>query len=242
MRTYRTSEIAKIINIHPNTVMLYEKWGYIAPCERMKNGYRIYTETHLEQMKIARIGLRCETIKCYMRKEVVNIIRTSASGNLEKALELSKEYLAHIQKEKNNELEIVKSIKEIFENDVTEEEYVSLNRNEAAKLLGLSINIIINWERNGLLEVPRNKKNGYRVYTEKEIRLLKVIKTLRQESYSTQCILVMLNKLKTYTEEDLKEIVKGSNDRLLSSLAEAENDANELISYISKLIPICKEE
>ncbi len=34
MRTYSTSEIAKIIGIHPNTVMLYEKWGYIAPLER----------------------------------------------------------------------------------------------------------------------------------------------------------------------------------------------------------------
>ena len=31
MRTYSTSEIARIIGIHPNTVMLYEKWDYIAP-------------------------------------------------------------------------------------------------------------------------------------------------------------------------------------------------------------------
>ena len=39
------------MGIHPNTVMLYEKWGYIASVQRKKNGYRVYTETHLEQMK-----------------------------------------------------------------------------------------------------------------------------------------------------------------------------------------------
>lgn len=56
MRTYSTSEIAGIMGIHPNTVMLYEKWGYIAPVERKENGYRVYTETtHLEQIKLVRL-------------------------------------------------------------------------------------------------------------------------------------------------------------------------------------------
>lgn len=69
MRTYSTSEIARIMGIHPNTVMLYEKWGYIASVERKKNGCRIYTETHLEQMKLVRMALRCDWIKYYMRFE-----------------------------------------------------------------------------------------------------------------------------------------------------------------------------
>lgn len=72
MRTYSTSEIAGIIGIHPNTVMLYEKWGYIAPVERRENGYRVYTDTHLEQMKLVRMALRSEMIKCYMRFERVH--------------------------------------------------------------------------------------------------------------------------------------------------------------------------
>ncbi len=75
MRTYSTSEIARIMGIHPNTVMLYEKWGYIAPVERKKNGYRIYTDTNMEQIKLVRMTLRDELIKWYMRFEVKNIIR-----------------------------------------------------------------------------------------------------------------------------------------------------------------------
>ena len=43
MKTYQTSEIAKIIGIHPNTVRLYEDLKLIPVVERRKNGYRIFT-------------------------------------------------------------------------------------------------------------------------------------------------------------------------------------------------------
>ena len=59
MKNYSTSEIAKIIKVHTNTVILYEKWGYIEPVKRKANGYRIFTQRHLEQMKIVKIALRC---------------------------------------------------------------------------------------------------------------------------------------------------------------------------------------
>ena len=238
MRTYSTSEIAGIMGLHPNTVMLYEKWGYIAPVERKKNGYRVYTETHLEQMKLVRMALRSELIKCYMKFEIQNIIRSAAQGDLTKALELSREYLTHIQNEKDNELKVIKIIREILKSDSPEGKNVSLNRNSAAKLLGVSINVIINWERNGLLEVPRSK-NGYRVYGEAEIKLLKVIKALRQENYSTQCIGRMLKKLKTKNKGNdmfFPGETEASDELLVSSLAEAESDTKELIGYIDNLI------
>ena len=185
MKTYSTSEIAGIIGIHPNTVMLYEKWGYIAPVERKENGYRVYTETHLEQIKLVRMSLRSELIKSYMKFEVQNIIRSAAQGDLKKALVLSREYLTHIQNEKNNELKVMKVIQEILNSDSLEEKNISLNRNGVAKLLGVSINVIVYWERNGLLDVPRSK-NGYRVYGEDEIKLLRVIKALRANKGTVQ--------------------------------------------------------
>ena len=238
MRTYRTSEIAGITGIHPNTVMLYEKWGYIAPVERKENGYRVYTETHLEQIKLVRISLRSNLIKCYMKFEVQNIIRSAAQGDLKKALELSREYLTQIQNEKNNELKVIEIIREILKNDSPEEKNILLNRNGAAILLGVSINVIVYWERNGLLDVPRGK-NGYRIYGEDEIKLLRVIKVLRQENYSTHCIGGMLKKLKTGSKGNtmfLSGETEDLKDRLLSSLSEAECDVKELIDYISELI------
>jgi DNA-binding transcriptional MerR regulator len=238
MRTYSTSEIARIIGIHPNTVMLYEKWGYIAPVERKDNGYRVYTETHLEQMKLIRKALRSDVIKWYMKFEVQNIIRSAAQGDLRKALELAREYLAHIQDEKNNELKVMKVIQEILKSDSMEEKNILFNRSGAAKLLGVSINVIINWERYGLLETPRSK-NGYRVYGEDEIKRLRVIKALRQENYSTQSIGRMLKKLKTKIKGNdmfLSEETEDPDDRLLSSLSEVECNAREMIDYIGELI------
>ena len=238
MISYSTSEIAKIIGIHSNTVMLYEKWGYIAPIPRKANGYRVYTEIHLEQMKLVRMALRSELIKCYMKVEVQNIIRSAAQGDLRKALELSREYLVHIESEKNNELKVMKIIQEMLKSNCQEEKNILLNRNGAAKLLGVSINVIVYWERNGLIEVPRSK-NGYRVYGENEIKLLRVINVLRAENYRTQCICRMLKKLKTKSKENdefLSEEIEDSHEGLLSSLAEVESNTKELIAYIDELV------
>jgi DNA-binding transcriptional MerR regulator len=92
--------------------------------------------------------------------------------------------------------------------------------------------------RNELIEVPRSK-NVYRVYGEYEIKLLRVISTLRQENYSTQCIDRMLKKLKTKIEGNdvlLSKEIENSDDWLLSSLSEAECDVKKLNDYIGELI------
>lgn len=141
MKTHSTSEIAGIMGIHPNTVMLYEKWGYIAPVERKENGYRVYTDTHLAQMKLARIALRSELIKCYMKFEAQNIIRSAAQGDLRKALELSEAYLAHIQSEKNNERKVMKIIREILKSDSPEEMYPN-NMEEVRKERKIQIELM----------------------------------------------------------------------------------------------------
>lgn len=238
MTIYSTSEIARLMGLHPNTVMLYEKWGYIAPVPRKENGYRIFTELHLDQMKLVRLALRSEAIKWYMRFEVKNIIRSAAQGDLEKALELSREHLTHIENEKNNEVRVMKIIQEILKSDSVEEKNISLNRSGVAKLLGVSKNVIINWERYGLIEIPRSK-NGYRVYGENEIKVLRIIKALREEIYSTQSIGNMLKKLKSKSNGNAHSLLKeaeGSHEELLSSLDQVEGNTKELISYIEELI------
>ena len=56
--TYSTSQIAKIVGLHPNTVRMYEEWGLIQTPERKKNGYRVYDENDMNRLKIIR-SLRC---------------------------------------------------------------------------------------------------------------------------------------------------------------------------------------
>lgn len=66
MKVYRTSDVAKIIGVHNNTILAYEKSGYISNVERSKNGYRIYTDKHIEQIKLARLVLKNDIVKVYM--------------------------------------------------------------------------------------------------------------------------------------------------------------------------------
>ena len=53
-RTLRASDIAKAVGVHPNTVRLYEEWGFLPPVPRSPSGYRLFTAAHLDQMRLAR--------------------------------------------------------------------------------------------------------------------------------------------------------------------------------------------
>lgn len=99
---YSTSEIAKQLNIHPNTVRFYEDIEFLPKIPRKQNGYRAYSQIHLEQMKLIRIGLKSELLQNGLRKQIIEIIKTSAKGEYDKALELAKQHLISIEKEEKN--------------------------------------------------------------------------------------------------------------------------------------------
>ena len=54
MKKYTPTELAGMYHIHPNTIRLYERLGYIAKSERAANNYRIFTQLHVLQIKICR--------------------------------------------------------------------------------------------------------------------------------------------------------------------------------------------
>lgn len=71
MTIYKTSEVASIIGVHPNTVRLYEEQGLISKPERLENGYRIYTDDDIKRLKIIR-SLRCAN---YSLEAILHMLR-----------------------------------------------------------------------------------------------------------------------------------------------------------------------
>ena len=69
MNTYKTSEVAKLIGIHPNTVRLYENAGLISKPERQSNGYRIFTDLNIEQFRLARLAFQMEVLQNGLREK-----------------------------------------------------------------------------------------------------------------------------------------------------------------------------
>ena len=82
MKKYRTSEVAQMMGIHPNTVRFYEEWRLITKPVREQNGYRVFTDLHLYQMQAARLGFEIEILQNGLRKKMVEVIKTCAKEDI----------------------------------------------------------------------------------------------------------------------------------------------------------------
>ena len=244
MNTYKTIDIARIIGIHVNTVRLYEKCGFIPKPERLSNGYRVFSDLHIEQFRLARAALQVEVLQNGLRKQAVDIIKVSALRNYEKAMELTRRYMAQIDIEKANAEEAIRITHSILSG--MSERNVGMQRTyrrkEAADALGVTIDTLRNWELNGLFTIKRTE-NRYRVYTEEDMLRLKIIRSLRCANYSLSAILRMLQALsddpQTYIRKAIDtpkddDIIRAC-DKLLTSLNEAKNNAFYVACQIEKM-------
>lgn len=244
MRTYQTAEIAKIMGIHPNTVRLYEKLQLIPVAKRKENGYRVFTDFHIEQFRLARAALKVEILQNGLRKKAINIIKISATGDFDKAIILTREYLTQLQQEKDNAEEAIQIVNELL-NGKNNLNKLVLNRKETAEYLDVTIDALRNWELNGLLKVKR-KSNGYRIYSSDDIERLRIIRALRCANYSLASILRMLNALSVNPDINIKNVIgmpeKDENiitacDKLLFSL----NDGTENALFMENTLENMKK-
>lgn len=242
LETYRTTEIATAIGIHPNTVRLYEKLGLIPKPERQTNGYRIFTTFHIQQFILARTAFQIEVLQSGLRKKIVSVVKLSASKNFEQAIALTQEYLDGLSVERHNAEEAIQIVQDILSGE-TDVHRFSMKRKEVSEYLDISMDTLRNWEMNGLLTVKR-KENGYRVYTDEDIKRLKIIRSLRCAKYSLEAILRMLRQLSKNPDVDIKaalntpqqsEDIISVCDRLIISLAAAEYNAKKIMGMLQEM-------
>jgi len=236
---YKTHDLARLAKVHPNTVRLYEASGFLSPAPRASNGYRVYSELHLLQLLVARAALRCEIVQGHLRVKARAILEASGREDFKLALVRARLYLNHLERDYARALEAV----DIAEKGLSSAAPLSgetYSLKEVSRLLGVSSEIARNWERNGLLTVPR-RPNGHRVYAEKEIDRMKIIRTLRAAHYSMNAVLRLLNEadrarevnvLKTLNTPDADEDIVSVTDRLVHSLEEAIRNTREAIRLL----------
>lgn len=242
MPNYKTSEIATIMGVHPNTVRLYEKLELIPIAKRLPNGYRVFTDFHLEQFKLARLALQIEILQNGLRKKIIQVIKASAKRDFDTALSLTKEYLIQIKEEQKNAEEAIIIVKQILSGEFYQNN-IQLKRNEVSKYLNISMDSLRNWEMNGLITVKR-KQNGYRIYNNDDINRLKIIRCLRCANYSLEAILRLLNQLSKNPNIDIKTVLDTPEadvdiitvcDKLITSLLSAKNNATKIIAILNKM-------
>lgn len=242
MKTYKTSEVAAIIGIHPNTVRLYEQLELIPEAKRLSNGYRIFTDFHIAQLRLARTAFQIEVLQNGLRKKVVQIVKVSATGDFDEALRLTEAYLKQLRRERLQAEAAVKIAERILSGEPSEHIHF-MKRKEASAYLGISIDTLRNWEMNGLLTVKR-RENGYRVYTDEDLQRLKIIRSLRLANYSLESILRMLSQLSKNPEADIrallntpddKENIITACDKLIVSLKDAVKNAKTMIEMLKDM-------
>lgn len=244
MKYYKTSELAEAVGIHPNTVRLYEQWGLLPPIPRNPNGYRLFTRSHLEQLRLARIALRCAFVVGDIRKSAVAIIKTAASGPLENALEKAYTHLELIKTERGKAEEALRLVEQWLHGPTVEDTSPPRHIKNTAGLLGVTTDTLRNWELNGLIRVPRDPKNGYRQYGKNEINRLKVIRTLRVANYSIMAVLRMMLHIDKGKKDNIRTILDTpdpgedivyATDKWISTLIETEKNADEIIEQIKSM-------
>lgn len=238
-----TSEIAEAVGVHPNTVRLYEELRFLPPIPRSAGNYRMFTAFHLDQMRLAYTILQWpypggKTL-------VAELVRQAANGDLGGALEKAYTYLARVKAEIAQAETAADLLEHWAAGRAVESTAKALSMTEAAELLDVTKDALRNWERNGLIVVPRNPQNQYRQYRAPEIARLRVIRMLRQAGYSTMAILRMLLEFDDGQTTELRSVldtpradedVHYVTDRWLSTLSDVQRRARAAIDILHDMI------
>jgi DNA-binding transcriptional MerR regulator len=239
----KTSDIAKIIGVHVNTVRLYEAKGFLASVPRSKSGYRQFTLLHLEQMRLAHLALSWPYLG--EQQVVIDLVTCAAEGDFGMAMELAYQYLAHIRTERTRAEAAIEFLELWARGHILETTKHNFSIGQAADHLDITADQLRNWDRSGLLNVPRDPETGYRAYGAAEIGRLRVIRILRQSGYSLMAILRMLRQFDSGDTDKLREALDtpGENetietiaDRWLTTLTEQEQRAQAIIAQITVMI------
>jgi DNA-binding transcriptional MerR regulator len=245
LEAFRTSDLAREVGTHPNTVRMYEQWGFLPTPPRAANGYRVYTRMHVEQYRLARLVMHGAWPGEAIRLSALNLVRTAASGELVSTFALASEHLRLVRAELAAADQAARFVDRWVKGRAHEHLVEPLSIQHAARELDVSIDVLRNWERDGLVRIPRDPRNHYRIYTSAEFPRLRVIRTLRRAGYSTMAVMRMLRAFdrgqrtqlrKTLDTPPVGEDMIYATDQWLTTLAEQEARAKNIIAQVRRMM------
>lgn len=243
----RTSDLARAAGIHPNTVRLYADWGLVPPVERSPAGYRLFTQRHLDCLRLARTIYAAQYPGRGFRALGNAVIQCAVADDWMDALAKAQDLFRAVRVElerADQAADLLEHWAQTMEADSDPSEE-PLTIGEVSKLLGVSLDVIRNWERNGLIRVPRNSYNNYRLFGKKEVERMRIIRMLSRAGYSHMAMLRMFIELDAGNVRDLKKVLDTPRpdediftaaDQWLTTLHEQEKMARQVIRMIEEKI------
>jgi len=197
---YRTIDIAREAGIHVNTVRLYEEIGLISATPRATNGYRIFSEKHLYQTKIARLILQGIWPGKVIRSSGMKIISAMKEWDLNAAHQYADSYIKTINEERQKALAVIETLENWGNSIYASSSGETYNRKQTSAIIGTSPEVLRNWERKGLIKVPQISSK--RAYSLLEIERLSVIYVMLQSNYK---IAEISERLQLYDKDTINE-------------------------------------
>jgi DNA-binding transcriptional MerR regulator len=173
-------------------------------------------------------------------------VQSAARDDLGMALELAYQYLARVRMERTSAEAALEFLERWAAGHPMDTSPQNMHIRQAARHLNVTVDMLRNWERNGLITIPRDPENGYRLYGPAEFGRLRVIRILVQSGYSLMAILRMLARFDKGERTNLRESlhlapeaeaeVQIVADRWIASLVELEERAQAIIRQIGHMI------
>jgi DNA-binding transcriptional MerR regulator len=241
----RTSDLARAVGVHPNTVRLYVDWGLIPPVERNESGYRLFTQKHLDCLRLARTIYASQYPGRDLRASSNEIIQHAVADNWTGALEKAHEHLAAVKAELKHADTAANLLEHWAQNMVGDSDGEPLAIHEVTTRLGVSHDVIRNWERNGLISIRRNSYNNYRLFSQRDVERLQIIRMLSHAGYSHMAMLRMFIELDGGNTRDLKKVLDTPRedediftaaDHWLTTLQGQEKLAKQVIRLIKEMV------
>jgi DNA-binding transcriptional MerR regulator len=192
--SYRTSDLARACGIHVNTVRFYERVGLIAAVPRDAGNRRRFSGRHLYQLRVIRHLYAGEWPGRAIRRAAAEIVAAMKRWELGAAEAALGHYRAVVLRELENARLAVQALRAWHgPADGDDEEYTV---EQAAAALTVTRETIRNWERNGLLQIPRRGPNRQRYLTRRVFDRLRIIAVLRKSGHSVAVIHRALRRLR----------------------------------------------
>ena len=229
---YYIKEISEKTGVKAGTIRFYEKLGFLEPVERMSNQYRVFNEHHFYQIRVCSLVFG-GFVNTRLRKISMDIIFAAKAWDLEAYDRATRNYLTAVEQDIDRTKRAVSIVtKQIDQDENDEREY---SKKEAAELLGVTLETIRNWERNGLL--ARKPPYSRRLYRLAEIRRMYMIRFLLDTGYSCMAILRFLTAYDAELNQKATGFLLGTvedkelqsrTDQYLKSLRRARTQADTL--------------
>jgi DNA-binding transcriptional MerR regulator len=227
--TYTPKQIADQLKVSTTTLRRYEEQALIPEVPRKNGNHRLYHAIHVQAFVTIR-----SLLKGYDIPVVYEVMRKVRKGKYEQALWLINAQQYKIQAEKMKVEEILSMIRNAdFDKYKNIKITDTMSIREVAEIAGVNSSAIRHWEKEGLIHAKRNRENGYRIFSEADLRRILVISSLRKTVYYIENMKELLDGLDTQSYAKVEQSFNLALAKLNHQLFEQFRGITELMNFIT---------